>query len=66
MNFTITEEQHKQISEFQRKVESERNTSQQGAIGGATTYSFTPTTLGVIFKVTHFDKELDLTNYKDW
>lgn len=66
MNFSVTAEDQIKISEFQLKVESERGTSFQGAIGGATTYSFTPTTLGVVFKVKHFDQELDLTDYKNW
>lgn len=66
MTFEVTEEQQGIIDEFKSKVESERASSFQGAIGGATTYSFTPTTLGTIFRVKHFDKEIDLTNYKDW
>lgn len=42
-----------------------------GAIGGAWTYEFTPTNLGVITIVTFAkgtDKErvIDLTEYKDW
>jgi len=37
-----------------------------GAIGGGLTYEFTPTSIGVVFKVTSGDKVLDLTNYNDW
>lgn len=38
-----------------------------GAIGGAVTYSFTPTGLGTVVKVAHSEtgEELDLTDY-DW
>lgn len=38
-----------------------------GAIGGAITYSFTPTGLGVVIKIQHgvTDEELDLTDH-DW
>jgi hypothetical protein len=41
-----------------------------GAIGGAITYSFTPTSLGTVIKVTWDDgvinETLDLTNYDYW
>lgn len=38
-----------------------------GAIGGALTYSFTPTGIGMIVKVTHATgNELDLTDYDEW
>jgi hypothetical protein len=66
MKFEISPEDSAKIAEFKKQVEAERGSREAGAIGGATTYSFTPTGLGVIFKVTHFDKELDLTNYADW
>lgn len=38
-----------------------------GAIGGALTYSFTPTTLGVVIKVKcACGKEIDVTDYEGW
>lgn len=38
-----------------------------GAIGGALTYSFTPTGLGVCVVVKHSSGEtLDLTDYENW
>ncbi len=39
-----------------------------GPIGGAYTYSFTPTTIGVMIKVTNSvtNNEIDLTNYDEW
>lgn len=39
-----------------------------GAIGGSLTYSFTPTSLGVVVKVTnsHTKESIDLTEYGDW
>lgn len=38
-----------------------------GAIGGTTTYSFTPTSLGVVVKVRcACGVEIDLTDYKNW
>ena len=37
-----------------------------GAIDGSLTYSFTPTSLGLIVKVSSHGYELDLTNYHEW
>jgi len=42
-----------------------------GAIGGAFTYTFTSTGLGVIAKVYYFmdtdmEQSIDLTNYENW
>lgn len=38
-----------------------------GAIGGATTYSFTPTGIGVVVKLScACGKEKDLTDYDSW
>jgi hypothetical protein len=39
-----------------------------GAIGGALTYSFTPTGLGTVVKVTEgfSNQTIDLTDYEDW
>lgn len=39
-----------------------------GAIGGDLTYSFTPTSLGVVVHVTnsHTDETIDLTDYESW
>ena len=42
-----------------------------GAIGGGLTYEFTPTSLGVVFKVVwgrglYSEKSLDLTDYESW
>ena len=38
-----------------------------GAIGGALTYCFTPTGIGMIVSVKHATgNELDLTNYDEW
>lgn len=56
----------KQINKFVDEVNKVRGSSYAGAIGGATTYEFTPTSLGLIFKVRHFGKELDLSDYRNW
>lgn len=37
-----------------------------GAIGGDLTYSFTPTSLGLVTEVECYGKKLNLTNYEDW
>lgn len=66
LTFTVSEEDAAKIAKFTKKVEAERGSGYGGSIGGATTYEFTPTGLGVIFKVKHFGQELDLTSYQDW
>lgn len=66
MTFTISPEQGEKIAAFVQRVNADRGTSYAGASGGATSYEFTPTSLGVVFKVTHFGQVLDLTNYEDW
>lgn len=39
----------------------------EGAIGGAVTYEFTPTSVGIVKKVRYTDRfELDLTDYGNW
>jgi hypothetical protein len=38
----------------------------EGAIGGGTTYEFTPNSIGCTFKVRAYDQVLDLTDYDSW
>lgn len=64
--FTVSPEQAQKIADFTESVNKDCGRSYAGAIGGATTYEFTPTSIGLIFKVRHFDKELDLSDYEDW
>ncbi len=64
--FSLTPEQIEQVQQFKAKVETERGSDYAGSIGGATTYQFTPTSLGAIIKVTHFGQTLDLTDYQSW
>lgn len=43
------------------------NPLSQGAIGGALTYSFTPTNLGMIIKIKcSCGEEIDVTEYEHW
>lgn len=46
----------------------DEHTPYGGAIGGSLTYSFTPTSLGTVVKVTDgfTNKTIDLSNYEDW
>jgi hypothetical protein len=37
-----------------------------GTIGGGLTYSFTPTSVGIVLEVTYFGRKLDLTRYEEW
>ena len=38
----------------------------QGAIGGGTTYSFTPNSIGCTIKVSAYGQELDISEYDKW
>jgi len=63
--FTLTPEQVQRIEAW--KDEHNRG-KYSGAIGGRYTYSFTPTSLGVIVKVRDnlINEELDVTEYDEW
>ena len=70
--FQLTDEQNKKLSDWiqgqNNKVVEKEMGAYYGCSGGAYTYSFTPTTLGMIVKVrNNFTKEeVDLTDYKEW
>lgn len=64
MQFELTEEQSAKISVWLENTDY--HDTYHGAIGGALTFSFTPTSLGVIEKVKYRDKVLDLTEYDLW
>lgn len=38
----------------------------RSAIGGAETFSFTPTGIGVVVKVEYLGESLDVTDYSSW
>ncbi len=63
MNFSLTNNQQDLISKW-----LENPGDYCGAIGGRLTFSFTPTSIGVITIVTdNLTKEtLNITNYEEW
>lgn len=67
MTFTISDDDMKKIAEFAR-AQDELTGKRYGAIGGAYRYSFTPTSIGVVFKVenTVTGVVLDLSDYENW
>jgi hypothetical protein len=62
--FTLSDKQLKKINRWVKKHPQ----LARGTIGGTFTYSFTPTSLGVVEKVKHNPSgdELDVTEYQDW
>lgn len=64
MKFFITDEQEAKIDEWV----AGKQRVYTGAIGGRFTYSFTPTSIGVVVKVYDcIDKdELDISDYDSW
>ena len=64
--FNLTKEQSKRVGEW-RKDHGCTLSITKGAIGGALTYSFTPTNIGVAEKVScACGKDLNLTDYVLW
>lgn len=63
MKFELSKSQIDRISEWVKILKKEPNS----AIGGALTYQFTPTGLGLVVKAIWFDgSELDITEYENW
>lgn len=66
--FELTKEQTEKVEKWLEIVDP---SSAHGAIGGAVTYAFTPTSLGIVTKViflrgTKHEQVLDLTDYDEW
>jgi len=59
--YYITDNQRIKINDFLKDRKD-----YEGAIGGAVTYSFTPTNLGTVVKVTYKDTTIDITEYEHW
>ena len=71
--FDLTEEQCERVAEWVKEIDPPREDGepQHGAIGGALTYQFTPTTVGLVTKAvfllgTEREQVLDLSDYDDW
>lgn len=65
MKFELNEDQTKRYKEWAKKVCLPDD--QIGAIGGEFTFSFTPTSIGIVVKVHHANgDELDLSDYHRW
>jgi len=72
--FNLTEEQDKKLSKWIEEQDAKVAAMQEkvrpnyGCSGGAYTYSFTPTSLGVVIKVKNAitNDEIDLTEYDQW
>jgi hypothetical protein len=73
-SFTINAEQMAKIAKWAKeqdrlykKVHSNTGPFLYGAIGGELTYSFTPTSIGLIIEVEHATGAvLDVSDYEDW
>jgi hypothetical protein len=71
--FDLTEEQCKKVAEWVAEIDPPREDGmpKHGAIGGALTYQFTPTSVGTVTKAvfligTDHEQSLDLSDYTDW
>lgn len=66
--FSITNEQKTALDSWYQEQRKKTDMDHCGAIGGVLTYSFTPTTLGVVIKVTNNlnGETVDLSDYDSW
>lgn len=68
--FTLTGKQHRDIMKWQKEHETKcAYKGNVGAIGGAISYSFTPTSLGMIIKVKcscSLRDGIDVSDYENW
>lgn len=66
--FKLTEVQVKQLFEWRYEQDKKIKDSPVGANGGVYSYTFTPTTLGVVILVKNNinQEEINLTNFGDW
>lgn len=64
MIFSLNKKQWEKLEKWSKSIEKQYT----GAIGGRFTYTFHPTTLGMVVKVIDevTKKEIDLTDYNDW
>lgn len=65
LSFTLSEKEQKAFEDWvakQRKLRPEPRT----AIGGAVTYSFTPTSIGIVVTVEYLGEKKDITDYDLW
>ena len=60
--FELTPEQVKKYENWKKKLPKHN----EGAIGGATEFIFSPTGVGLGVRVKYFKHELDLTDYESW
>lgn len=67
VNYEITEKQYKKYERWRKAKKKKDGELYVGAIGGAYTFCFTPTGIGIIVTVKTSDgDELDLTDFDTW
>lgn len=66
--FTISNKEQKKIDAFLKKQDRIMRNVNVGAIGGAYTYHFTPTSIGVIIEIenTVTKEKINVTDYDLW
>ena len=70
MEFQIDEKETKKLNDWLKEHNKKcvfKDPANQGAIGGRLTYSFTPTGLGCVIKITcACGENVDVTDYNAW
>ena len=73
-SFRVTKKQYAKFKKWEKEQDAKVIEKQggkypnYGAIGGAYTFSFSPTTVGTVFKATNSltGETIDLSFYEDW
>lgn len=64
MKFELTDAQRERYAQWRRELTASKGECYVGAVGGAYTFQFTPTGIGILVSVTRADGEtIDLTDY---
>jgi len=74
MTFLIHDDDEAEIKAWMKEVEAKRiaehpndpSVNYAGAIGGETTYIFTPTGVGIALEVSHFGVKKDFSHVENW
>lgn len=67
-SFWLDQSEREKLAVWMEDQERRIEGMPQGAIGGAYTYSFTPTSIGMVIKVKNAltNEEIDVTDYDNW
>lgn len=68
IQFMLEQKQQDKLDVWFAEQYAKTDTMSDGAVGGAFTYHFTPTSIGVVTKVSnaHTGETIDISDYENW